>query len=193
MIAYLSGKIIHKNPKNVVLNTGNVGYLVNLAAPVAEKLSVGDNIELFIYTRVLEDDISLFGFQDTDQLDFFKLLITVNGVGAKTAMEVMNANIDKVKAAIISKDLAYLTKIPGIGKKTAERILLDLKGKVDIKNIERLHQDLYMDDEKSVNEDAINALHTLGYQKFEIMQVLKKMPETITVAEEIITYFLKNV
>jgi len=190
MIGYLQGIIQKKLPKNIILNTGSVGYVVNLAGPLLEKCTEGKNLELYVYTKVREDDISLFGFAKIEELEFFKTVLNVNGVGPKTALEILSQDMDKTKAAILSNDILFLSKIPGIGKKTAERIIVELKNKLDWVDSMRLHKDLKTDETKS--EEAVEALVGLGYQRFEIAKILKKMPEEITTTEEIITYFLKN-
>ncbi len=189
MIAYLNGAILKKLEKAIILDTGNVGYLVYVPAPLYERLEEKQNIELFIYTKVREDDISLYGFETLADLDFFKQLLAVNGIGPKLAMEVLTQDSNKVKAAIVSSNLAVLCKIPGIGKKTAERILIELKNKIVPDEIGHLHAGL----EKEPDEDAINAIMTLGYQRYEIIRVLKQMPLEKASTEEIITYFLRNV
>lgn len=191
MIAYLKGKILKKLPKTLVLETGNVGYLVHAAIPTLEKLQEGSTAELFIHTKVREDDISLYGFESYSELDFFKTLMDVNGIGPKLSLEILSQNPEKVKTAIISGDIAYLTKIPGIGRKTAERMIVELKSKINAADIDisRIHGSL----EKEVGDDATNALINLGYQKFEISRVLKDMPDKIKKAEDIIKYFLQNV
>jgi Holliday junction DNA helicase RuvA len=103
----------------------------------------------------------------------------------------LSQNPEKVKGAILTGDIAYLTKIPGIGKKTAERILVELKSKISVADLalSRVHANI----EKTVSDDAVNALAGLGYQRFEILRVLKDMPENINKVEEIVTYFLRNV
>ena len=156
-----------------------------------EKTEEKATVEFFIHTRVREDDISLFGFSSLGELEFFKTLLNVNGIGPKLAMEILSQNPEKVKAALLSSDLLYLTKIPGIGKKTAERLVVELKGKIDWADIDisRTHATL----ERTVGDDAVNALMGLGYQKFEIIRILKEMPEKIEKIEDIITYFLRNV
>lgn len=189
MIAYLQGTILKKIPKAVILDTGNVGYLVYLSAPLLEKIKEKDQAEFFIYTKVREDDISLFGFETFNELEFYKILLSVNGIGPKLAMEILSQNTDKVKSAIIGGDLAYLSKIPGIGKKTAERIVVELKNKVELADISRLHAKI----EHTVEDEVIDALQNLGYQKFEVMRVLKNAPAELIEAEAIITYFLQNV
>lgn len=189
MIGYLKGTIQKKLPKAIILNTGNVGYMVNLPGPQLEKCTEGKNLELYIYTKVREDDISLYGFITTEELEFFKTVLNVNGVGPKTALEILSQDMNKTKAAILSNNLLFLSKIPGIGKKTAERIIVELKNKLDWVDSMRLHGNL---EDEETNDEAAEALIGLGYQKFEIAKILKKMPSEITTTEEIVTYFLKN-
>jgi len=189
MIAFLQGTIKKKFEKSIILDTGNIGYLVSAPTPLLERFNEKDDIELFIHTKVREDDISLFGFDSIEELDFFKTLININGIGAKLALEILSQNSEKVKAAILSEDTAYLSKIPGIGKKTAERIIVELKNKVDWKIDAQVHQGLG----NELNDDAMNALMSLGYQKFEIVRVMKKLPDDINSVEEIVTFFLQNV
>jgi Holliday junction DNA helicase RuvA len=189
MIAYLQGTIRKKFDRSLILDTGNVGYLVHVPTRLAEKMEENGPSELFIFTKVREDDISLYGFETIGELDFFKTLLGINGIGPKLGLEVMSQNIEKVKNAIIAKDIAFLSKIPGIGKKTAERIVVELKNKLDWDLTSPVHAGL----EKKTDNDTVNALMGLGYQKFEINRVLKEMPENITEVEEVVTYFLRNV
>lgn len=189
MIGYLQGTIQKKLPKSIILNTGNVGYAVNVPGPLLEKCAEGKMLELYVYTKVREDDISLFGFRTVEELEFFKTVLNVNGVGPKTALEILSQDMDKTKAAILSNNLLFLSKIPGIGKKTAERIVVELKNKLDWVDSMRLHGNL---ENEETNDEAIEALLGLGYQKFEIVKILKKMPPEITTTEDVVTYFLKN-
>lgn len=189
MIAYLNGKIIKKLPKAVIVETGSVGYLVHVTTPLLEKISAQQKVELFIHTKVREDDISLYGFEKFEELEFFQTLLNVNGIGPKIGLELLACDVNKTKAALMTGDIAYLSKIPGIGKKTAERMVVELKNKVSLDGMDRLHNIL----EPSGNNEAIEALAGLGYQRFEIVKVLKDIPETMTATEEIITYFLKNI
>ena len=189
MIAYLIGTIQKKLPKNIIINTGKVGYLVNVSAPLLEKLNEKDEIELYIHTKVREDDISLYGFENFSELEFFKTLLNVNGIGPKLGLEIISHHPDRAKAAIISGDIPFLSKIPGIGKKTAERIIVELKNKLELQDITRLHNEI----EKDIHQDVINALESLGYQKFEIIRILKKLPDKMAKTEDIITYFLQNI
>ncbi len=191
MIAYLQGTVYKKFPKSVIINTGNVGYLVHIPLPVEENLKEKDEVELYIHTKVREDDISLYGFETLEQLEFFKLLLGVNGVGAKLATDILSQKTDEVKAAILNGDIPFLSKIPGIGKKTAERIIVELKNKIDPASL--LPATPGQQNSGSIDSDAIIALISLGYQRYEINRVLKAMPEDIRDAEKIVTYFLQNV
>ena len=189
MIAYLKGQVLKKIGKSAIINCNNVGYAVNLTLSTLETLTEKKETELFIYTKVREDDISLYGFTTTDHLDFFKDLLSVNGIGPKSALEIMNFDLNKTKTAILQENKAFLTSIPGLGKKTAERLILDLKGKI---TPPELMSGIEESDLQTKFEDAISALSGLGYQRFEIVKVLKSTPPELTSTEELITYFLKN-
>lgn len=193
MIGYLNGKIIRKMKGAVILDINGVGYVVHVATPFLDKLVEKSVLELFIHTKVREDDISLFGFETVSELEFFQILLSVNGIGPKLALEVLSQNPEKVKSAILTSDLVYLTKIPGIGKKTAERILVELKSKITVADLDLTRAHGALDSDKDISDDAINALAGLGYQRYEVLRVLKEMPDAIKNVEEIVTYFLRNV
>ena len=188
MIAYLQGEILKKNKQSIILLTGQIGYEVFVNKSILEKLSLKQNLELFIYTKVREDEISLFGFPNSEELDFFQDLISVNGIGPKIALEILTQNINQTKNAILQENISYLSQIPGIGKKTAERLILELKNKVQPSELTPLQNNL-----ETQFDEVISALSTLGYQRGEIIRVLKNKPETIQSQEEIVTYFLQNV
>jgi Holliday junction DNA helicase RuvA len=188
MIAYLEGTIIQKSNKTFILKSHSVGYLVYVPSPLFDQIELGQMIELFIYTKVREDDISLYGFNNLNQLEFFKDLISVNGIGPKLGLEILSSNVEKTKQAILQENAAYLSKIPGIGKKTAERIIVELKNKLTPFD---LSEEIFIEEPNFDN--VITALNNLGYQKFEIVRVLKMLPKEITDPEEMITYFLKNI
>lgn len=189
MIAFLKGTIKKITPKNIILVTQETGYLVNVPLPMLEKLEEGTAIELFIHTKVKEDDISLFGFETYSELEFFRLLLGVSGIGGKIALDLLSQDLEKVKIAILTGNADFLGKIPGIGKKTAERIIVELKNKVEVDGA----HDRPLKLGKDLNEDAVSALTSLGYQKYEIKKVLSSLPEEIVEPEAIVSYFLRNV
>jgi Holliday junction DNA helicase RuvA len=190
MIAYLEGKAMNKQEKTLTLNVNGVGYLVNMPKSILEKIEDGQTLALHIHTNVREDDISLFGFQTKEDLQFYKLLISVSGVGPKTALEIMNAPINKTRKAIAQRDVAHLTLTPGIGKKTAERIIIDLEGKIKADFLEET--DSETGNKPAASEDIVQALVQLGYHRQHVLDGLKKIPTEIAGEEAIIKYFLQN-
>src|SRR6202451_2004376 len=132
MIAHLRGKILSKHPNQLILETAGVGYEVNISVPTFSDLPAnGSEVALHIHTHVREDVISLYGFLRPTEKQLFEKLMTVSGIGAKLAITILSGMAaDDMAAAIRSNDIARLTKIPGIGKKTAERMVLELRDKL---------------------------------------------------------------
>jgi Holliday junction DNA helicase RuvA len=149
---------------------------------------IDQKIQLFIHTAVREDDISLYGFLKKEELTFFEQLISVSGIGPKMAMDILSTPTHLVKQAILSEDSALLTKIKGLGKKTAERLILELKGKIT----PELAAGKTEIAKGAYNEDAVLALESLGYEKFHIIKVLSAMPSEVKETESIVKYFLKQ-
>lgn len=181
MIAHLKGKVLKKTDKGIILSPGNIGYFVHITKDL---LSTTENeVEFFIHTHIKEDAQDLYGFVNYEDLEFFIQLISVKGIGPKVAMEIMNIPTEKLKPAITSEDEAFICKVPGIGKKTAKRLILELKDKIET---DRIHTPMQS------HSEVIDALLKLGYQRKDITKTLREVPEEMTETEEIITYFLKN-
>ena len=157
MIGYLSGKIISSKPTRITLDVNGVGYVVNISINTFEKISDKSLVSLFIHTNVKEDSISLFGFYKESEKEMFELLISVNGIGPKLALSILSGiQVDELKHAIISGDVSKVVSVPGIGRKTADRLMLELKSKVgSVTADEALPY--------SIKNEAIAALTTLGY------------------------------
>lgn len=184
MIAHLQGKIIKKTDRGIILEAGNVGYFVHLPITLLTEKNENSQEAFFIHTHVREDALDLYGFSTFEQLTFFKKLIGISGIGPKTALDILGVPQEKIKEAIINEDLEFIRTVHGIGPKTAKRIILELKG--TIADEERIPGRL------STNNDVIEALSKLGYQKNQIIQTLERLPAEIKEPEEIIKYFLKN-
>jgi len=181
MIAHLKGKVLKKTDKGIILSPGNIGYFVHITKDLLSETK--NEIELFIHTHIKEDAQDLYGFVNYEDLEFFVQLISVKGIGPKVAMEIMNIPTEKLKPAITSEDEIFICRVPGIGKKTAKRLILELKDKIET---DRIHTPV------ASHSEAIDALLKLGYQRKDITKNLREIPENITETEEIITYFLKN-
>ena len=189
MIGYLEGSIIDKSEKGLTVLTGGVGYSLFTPADLAASARLEQPIRLFVHTAVRENDISLYGFADKDQRRFFEQLIGISGVGPKTALEILSAPLGLVQKAIVEGDIAVLSKIKGLGKKTAEKISLELRDKVSPKS---LHSSENQPKGK-VDEEAVLALESLGYERYQILKGMADLPNEVQGTETIVRHFLKTV
>lgn len=189
MIAYLTGLIIDKDERSLTVLTNGVGYRVFVTTDLVADTKADQKVQLFIHTSVREDDISLFGFLKKEELKFFQQLLTVSGIGPKVAMDILATPVALTKNAIISEDLAVLTKIKGLGKKTAERLCLELKNKIEPVFATSGSSKNSL---STIHEDAILALESLGYERYLIMKSMNGLPTELKETEEIVKYFLKN-
>jgi len=189
MISYLFGKIKYKDNKSITLEINGVGYEVFVSEPILEKLKVDENKEFFISSYVREDTFSLYGFETQEEKIFFELLISVSGVGPKSALQTLSiAKLSEIKKAILRDDPSLLKKVSGIGTKTAERIVVELKNKLDNILIDRNEKiDLTSDGQTG----AFEALQSLGYSAQEIRNALRKVPNETENEDEIIKQVLK--
>ena len=191
MIAHIKGTLETKAADYVVIDVGGLGYKVYISATGMEKLgNIGDKVKVYTYYRVREDDISIFGFNTNEELRMFELILSVSGVGAKTAQTIVAlTNPSEFAIAIISDDISYLTQIPGIGAKSAQRIILELKDKMKKeKSITQTKntkvKEAIVDSNKV--EEAISALQVLGYNKKEIEKVFMKLDKKDLSTEDLI-------
>ena len=162
MIAHLRGKLISKHPNQAIVEAAGVGYEVNISIPTFSALpSLGAEVALFIHTHVREDAFSLFGFLRGDEKQLFEKLISVSGIGPRLAITILSGmHTDAMIAAIKGNNIASLTRIPGIGKKTAERMVLELRDKLEGFGVPAAAAAV-----SPVEEDVISALINLGYQR----------------------------
>ena len=172
MIGSVKGKIIFKTEKFLIVETEGVGYKINVSPDVLSKIKKTDEgVFLWIHTHVREDLIDLYGFLDHEELDFFEMLINVSGIGPKGALVILGiASIDTLKRAISTGDIVYLTKISGIGKKTAEKIVIELRDKIKKKGG---HEERGSSLQEEL--DSLEALKSLGYSQGEAREALKKV------------------
>lgn len=164
MIAHLRGKLLTKHPNQVIVETSGVGYEVNISVPTFSELPAnGSEVALHIHTHVREDVIALYGFLRPAEKQLFEKLMTVSGIGAKLAITILSGMAaDEMASAIRGNDLARLTRIPGIGKKTAERMVLELRDKLPPAAGSVTATAPAM---TAIEEDVLSALVNLGYQR----------------------------
>ena len=164
MIAHLRGKLIVRHPNKVIVETGGVGYDVTVSVPTFSELpSVGSEVALHIHTHVREDQLALYGFLRMEEKELFEKLLTVSGIGPKLAITTLSGMpAEQMVNAIRGNDVARLTKIPGIGRKTAERMVLELRDKLPAAGHEAVPA---VPAFNAVQEDVLSALVNLGYQR----------------------------
>ena len=191
MLAYIKGTLEMKLTDYVVIDAGGLGYKVYMSTTGMEKLgNIGDKVKVYTYYRVREDDISIFGFNTNEELRMFELLLSVSGVGAKIALTMVAvSDPSEFAIAVVSDDVSYLTRIPGIGAKSAQRIILELKDKMKKENaISQIKDTKVKADVVDNNkvEEAISALQVLGYNKKEIEKAFMKLDKKDLSTEELI-------
>jgi holliday junction DNA helicase RuvA len=187
MISRLTGTIVHSDLKYLVLDVQGVGYKVAVGPDIFSKMDKKGPITLWTYLAVREDAMDLYGFISLAELKFFELLITISGIGPKTAMGILNvASVHSLETAIQTQDTTHLTKVSGIGKKMAEKIVLELKDKVIESSGSAESQAIMKND-----ADALEALKSLGYSPTEARDALKELPKSITKTNDKIKEALK--
>ena len=195
MFAYIKGSLEQKSNNYVVIDVGGIGYKIFMATKAIEALGeIGEVVKVHTQYYVREDNISLYGFNTNEELRMFELLLQVSGIGAKSAIAMLSEiSPSSFALAVISDDISQLVKIPGIGKKTAARIVLELKDKLKteeaIAKTEEVKLSITNEEETS---EAIAALQVLGYTKREIEKALENVDTKNLQLEEIIKQGLKN-
>ena len=198
MLAYIKGTLEMKMTGYVVIDVGGLGYKIFMSQVGIDKLgNIGDTVKVHTYYRVREDDISIFGFNTLEELKMFELLLGVSGVGAKTALTMLAVcEPTDFALAVISEDVKTLSSIPGIGPKSAQRIILELKDKIkkeqQIEELNRATKDNKLEKTKMQKaiendekiEEAMSALQVLGYNKKEIEKAFVKMADKAEMTTE---------
>ncbi len=199
MIAFVKGKIADLTEENVVVDTGNFGVNVRISTGTAASLpGIGGDIKLYTYTCVREDMFILYGFLTRDDLEVFKKLITVNGIGPKGGLAILSVmNADALRFAVLSGDAAAIAKAPGVGKKTAERVILDLKDKISLEDT-TIHKEMVqtqtnLSGDSHARNEAVEALTALGYSPADALKAVKAVPDHEDMdVETILKLALKN-
>lgn len=182
MIFSLTGKIIYKGENFLVLEIGNIGYQVFINESLLKKAKISENLKIFTYLYTREETQELYGFMTVEELEFFKKLLAISGVGPRIAQGILSlGQISEIKKAIQEGQVNFLTKISGVGKKTAERIIVELRGK-----FEAIFQKPKISDRQ-----LITALSKLGYKHFEIKEIIGEIPPEVEGLENRLKYALK--
>ena len=203
MLAYVKGELAQKQIGYVVIDVGGLGYKIFMSEPSIEEIgNIGDEVKVHTYYKVSEDDISLFGFNTQEELRMFELLISVSGIGAKTAIAMLACiEPSQFAIAVISNDIDTLKKIPGVGPKSAQRIVLELKDKMKKEQQIAELTNASLEQKSKVKkiivadskvQEATDALQVLGYTKKDVEKALEQIDTADLTVEDIIKQALRE-
>lgn len=192
MITHVNGRLVEKNPTNVVIESNGVGYFIHISLQTFSKIPDSEKLMLYTHLNVREDAHTLYGFYDKTEREIFRMLISVSGIGPSIAMTMLSSlETKQIQQAIAAEDVVTIKSIKGIGVKTAQRVILDLKDKI-LKSYE-INDELLTTD-NTIKNEALSALEVLGFSRKSTEKVLQKIlvknPELSL--EEIIKQALKN-
>ncbi|MBQ8318211.1 MAG: Holliday junction branch migration protein RuvA [Lachnospiraceae bacterium] len=200
MFSYIKGKIEDIDIDYIVVDNSGIGFKIMTSANVISKVSLHEDRTVYTYMNVREDDISLYGFLSKDEINVFKLLISVSGIGPKAGLAIMSAlTVDEIRMAIIAGDHKAIAKANGVGPKIAQRVVVELKDKFKLEDVfgidEESSGDLSDNTGDDIISDAVLALNALGYSESEALRVVKKtaVGNTYSTVEELIKASLKNI
>lgn len=201
MIAYIKGHVAATGEEKLVLEAGNMGYNILMPVSSLESLHKGQEVKIYTHLNVREDAMQLFGFLTEDDLETFRLLLGVNGIGPKAALGILSGlSADELRFAILADDVKTLSKAPGIGKKTAQKLILELKDKISLEDaFERKREQVSQEilpaehDQMDAGKEAAEALTALGYSGSEALLAVKQIAVTPDMSvETILKLALKN-
>ncbi|MBQ4289367.1 MAG: Holliday junction branch migration protein RuvA [Clostridia bacterium] len=190
MYAFISGTLAATTLSYAVIDNGGIGYKIFATKRFLETTPVGDEVKLYTYLIVREDEFSLYGFETEDDQRMFERLISVSGVGPKSALGILSEmDASQIANAVVSGDRGSFTKVSGIGPKAAERIILDLKDKIAISEV--VGQTGGKNDSRGAMSEAIEALVSLGYSRMQAVNAVKSVSALGDTTEELVLYALK--
>jgi len=186
MIITLKGKIKYIGLNFIILETGNIGYKIFVNSKTLTQISKKKNYQFYVHQHIRETELDLYGFLTFEELELFESLISISGIGPKAGLAILTrAKPDQIKTAILKDDLDLFTAVSGVGRKTATRIILELKGKISA-------DDLSIIIGTGDNDDIIEALKNLGYKTEESKRALSKIPRNLKTSEEKIKWALQQ-
>lgn len=195
MFSYIQGRVEEINPEGIVLDHDGIGYEIGLPQSSLSRLRRQMQLRVYTYLQVRDDGLSLFGFLKREDLDLFKLLIGVGGIGPKGALSILGVlSVDQLRFAIAAGDDKTIAQAPGIGKKTAQRVILDLRDKIDFTQTLEAQLDSRASDSSSddIRGEAILALNALGYSSAEALQAIRDLDISSMSVEDLIRAGLKE-
>lgn len=193
MISFLLGKVVDKSKDTLTLLTsGGVGYEIHMTFLRVSEYRLGQDVQVYTYLKVSDSALDLYGFQNLEEKNFFELLMTVSGVGPKSAMNILSlGDMYEIQSAIARSDVKYLTGVQGMGKKTAERLVVELKNKITKNSTENISESK-TGEKSDILSDVIEGLAVLGYSREEAKQMVKEIDIAGKSIEQILKLALKK-
>ncbi len=186
MFGHISGTIFEILPSKTIVKCGGIGFVINITIQASQNLKIGSEANFWTHTAVRENSIDLYGFENEQELKIFELLLSVSGVGPKSGLAILGvAGVQAIEQAVATGDTSALTTISGIGKKTAEKIVIELNGKLVSRGSQK--------DGTTTDIDVFEALKSLGYRERDIQETIKQLPKEIEGTNERIKYALKQI
>lgn len=200
MFSYIRGELVEVNIDHIVLDVNGIGYMIHISGQAMDELpAIGELVKIHTYLYLREDLMMLYGFLEKDELELFKQLISVSGIGPKGAIGILSAlSVDDLRFAVLSGDAKAIAKAPGIGAKTASRVVLELKDKISLldafeQKLERGEKETAKTMEHGIKNDAVMALTALGYSSSESLKAVSKVEITEAMnVEDILRAALKH-
>lgn len=177
MIGFLSGTVKDKYP--IIIDVAGVGYIVHVPDQTAEHLKINSLVQLYIHTHVREDALDLYGFLTKEELRLFELLLTVSGIGPRTGLTIMNRGVTEIEKAVRESDVEFFTMIPRLGKKNAQKIIIELKNKLG-----SVHELNLKESSDGETKQIVEALQSMGFARNEILIAIKKLDATDVSVEQ---------
>ena len=185
MYSYIKGELAEINTDHIVIDVNGIGYMIYISSQALDYLpAIGETIKVHTYLYMREDAMILYGFLTKDELEIFKLLITVSGIGPKGGLAILSTlSADDLRFAVLSGDSKAIAKAPGVGSKTAQRVIIDLKDKLSLedafeKKLEHENEKINIASNSQVKNDAVMALNALGYSSSESLKAVSKVEIT---------------
>jgi len=193
MICGIKGKVEYVGLGMVEVEVSGVSYALFVSARLAKGLNLGEERKFMTYMHVAEDDVSLYGFENREEVDMFRMLIGVSGVGPKSGMSIFNENgVDEIKKAVMEADVEFFKKVKGLGLKTAQKIIIELKTKIG--SLKDLDLAVFSKSYDELNQDEVYlSLIQLGFDRKSVVEVMKKLPKDLKTIEERLEWCLKSV
>ena len=186
MIAALSGLVLQKRHDSILVMTDAVGYLVYAGPQFLVQIPLNEKIFIYTYTHVREDMLQLFGFRELPELQLFEMLLSVSGIGPKTALVIADRGVSEVKQAIVKGNSDFFTTVPRVGRKNAQKIIIELRSKIGAGS-----DDSFLEADGE-NQDLITALLNLGFERAEITSVVRQTPVDLVQIEDKLKFVLKQ-